>query len=183
MYPPPRPVPPRHGMPAGGVVAAHCAGGEGGVQFGARRGPLSRPVRGVPAVAEQDPVAGVAVRVRTHQRQGLREGAGPGQVEAREGETGRRGVDVRVGEGRGDQGPFEVDHLVGTAREGVGRPFGAHPGDAPAFDDHRGGERIGGAVDVSTAQQHGAVFALGHGTSLPPARERSGPRPLGAAVR
>lgn len=112
-------------------------------------------------MAEDDPVGGVRGRVRTNEIEGLGKGAGAGEIQTGEGQAGRCGVDVRVGERRSDQRPFEVDHFVDAAREGVGGPFGAHPGDMAAFDDHGGGEGVGGAVDVSTAQQHGAVFALG----------------------
>ncbi|SCD90411.1 hypothetical protein GA0115245_12271, partial [Streptomyces sp. di188] len=66
-------------------------------------------------------------------------------------------MDVRVGERRGDQRPVEVDHLVDTVREGVGRALGPHPGDLAALDDHRGGEGVGGAVHLSTAEQDGGA--------------------------
>lgn len=138
-------------------------------------------------MAEDDPVGGVRGRVRTNEIEGLGKGAGAGEIQTGEGQAGRCGVDVRVGERRSDQRPFEVDHFVDAAREGVGGPFGAHPGDMAAFDDHGGGEGVGGAVDVSTAQQHGAVFALGggalgHDTSLPPARSGAVRTPSGPAA-
>lgn len=121
------------------------------------------PPRGVPAVPDEHPVPGVRGAVGAYEREGVGERSGAGQVESGEGEAGRGGVDVRVGERRGDEGAFEVYGLVDTRGEGVGGAFGAHPGDPAAFDDHRGGEGVGGAVDFSTAQQHGAGFALGGG--------------------
>ncbi len=52
--------------------------------------------------------------------EGRLQGGGAGQVEAGEGQTGGGGVHMGVGEGRGDQGAVEVDHLVHTIGERVG---------------------------------------------------------------
>lgn len=114
-------------------------------------------------MSEENVPGRAPVGERTDEAEGLGQGAGAGEVEPRQGQAGGGGVHMGVGERRGDQGAFEVDHLVHAAREGVGGSFGPHPGDMSAFDDHGGGERVGGAVDVSAAQQHGAVFggALG----------------------
>lgn len=154
------------------------------VELGARGVAPLGPAGGVPAVSEQNVPGRAPVRERTDEAEGLGQRAGAGEVEPRQGQAGGGGVHMGVGERRGDQGAFEVDHLVHAAREGVGGPFGPHPGDMPAFDDHRGGERVGGAVDVSAAQQHGAVFggalgggALTHGTSLAPVGRRPMPGP------
>ncbi|CAO0826804.1 hypothetical protein SMICM17S_08454 [Streptomyces microflavus] len=149
------------------------------VELGARGVALLGPPCGVPAVPEEDVGCGVPVRERTDEAEGFGERAGAGEVESGQGQAGRGGVDVGVGERRGDQGALQVDDFVDAGGEGVGGPFGSHPGDMPAFDDHRGREGVGRAVDVSPAQQQGAVFggalgggALGHGTSLAPAGDR-----------
>lgn len=166
------------------------------VEFPARRGALLGPAGRVPSVTEDHRAVRLVARERADAFEGFGKRARPGEVEPGESESGRRGVDVGVGESGGDQGPLQVDHLVDTAREGVGRPLGPDPGDMAAFDDHRGGERIGGAVDVSTAQQHGAVFALGAVLSVmgtvsrlpgqvrppPPPRRRAGALRRAAAV-
>lgn len=64
-------------------------------------------------------------------------------------------MDVRVGEGGGHERPAEIDDLVDTLREGVGRAFGTDPGDVAAFDDHRRGEGVGGAVYFAPAEEDG----------------------------
>lgn len=97
--------------------------------------------------------------------EGRLQGGCVGQVEAGQGEAGGGGVDVGVGERGGDQGTVQVDDLVDPVREGVGGALGAHPRDLAPFDDHRGGEGIGGAVDLSAAEEDGLGLgaALTHG--------------------
>ncbi|CAM5647507.1 hypothetical protein SALBM217S_09618 [Streptomyces griseoloalbus] len=125
------------------------------VEFRARGGPAAGPAGGVPAVPEEHPVVGAGGGELPHPGEGVLQGGGGGQVEAGEGEPGGGGVDVRVGERGGDERPVEVDHLVDTVREGVGGALGTHPGDLSALDDHRGGEGVGGAVDLSATEQDG----------------------------
>lgn len=152
------------------------------VEFGARRRASAGPAGGVPAVTEEDPVGGAGGGEVPYEGERGVQGGGVGQVEAGEREARRGGVHVCVGERRGDQCAFEVHDLVDPVREGVGRALRADPGDLPAFDDHRGGEGIGGTVDFSTAQQHGVRRggALTHGEQSRPCRDplRAGGRQI-----
>src|SRR5690606_25524406 len=141
------------------VDAAQVEGAPAGgrVEFGAGGGTAAGPARGVPAVAEQDPVVGAGRGEVPYAGERGLQGRGVGQVEAGEPAAGGRGVDVRVGERRGDQRAVEVDHLVDAVGEGVGRSLGADPRHLAALDDHRGGEGVGGTVDLSAAEQDGAA--------------------------
>lgn len=113
-------------------------------------------------MAEQDAVVGAGRGKVPYESEGRFEGGGVGQVEAGESEPGGGGVHVRVGERGSDQGAVQIDNLVDPVREGVGGPFGTDPGDLSTLHDHRGGEGIGGAVNLSSTEQDG----LGHDAGL-----------------
>ncbi len=116
-------------------------------------------------MAEQDAVGRAGGGEVPDQGQGRLQGRRVGQVEAGEREAGGRGVDVCVGERRGDKTAVQVDHLVDAVGERVGGALGANPGDLAALHDHRGREGIGGTVDFAAAEQDGRRFggALTHG--------------------
>lgn len=116
-------------------------------------------------MAEQDPVGGAGGGEVAYEGEGRVQGGRVAEVEAGEREAGGGGVHMGVGEGRGDQRAFQVHDLGDPVGEGVGGALRADPGDLTAFDDHRGGEGVGGTVDFSTAQQHGVGRggALTHG--------------------
>lgn len=132
------------------------AAARGRVEFRAGRRAASGPAGGVPAVTEKDPVVRAGGGEVPYGGEGRVEGGSGGQVQAGEGETGGRGVDMGVGERGGDERAVQVDDLVHPLGEGVGGTFGTHPGDLSALDDHRGRERIGGAVDLPAAEEDGA---------------------------
>ncbi len=106
-------------------------------------------------MTQQDPVVGAGRGELADTGEGGLQGGGAGQVETGQGKAGGGGVHMGVGEGRGDQGAVEIDHLVHAVGEGVGRALGTDPGDVSRLDDHRRGEGVRGAVDLAAAEQDG----------------------------
>ncbi len=125
------------------------------VQLRTRRGATAGPAGGVPAVSEQDAVVRAGGGEVPHEGQGGLERGSGGQIESGEREAGGSGVHMRIGERRSDQCAVEVDHLVDPVHEGVRGPLRPHPGNLATFHDHRGGERIGRTVNLSTTEQDG----------------------------
>ena len=106
----------------------------------------------VPAEAEDDRQP-VEPRVRGERVERLVERAAAGEVERRRGEAGLREVHVGVDEGRGDQPAVELDDPVGVVLEVHRRVVVAGPDDRAVLDAEGGGVRVGGRVDVATAEQ------------------------------
>ncbi len=136
-----------------GEVQGAATGGL--VEFGTRGRAATGPAGGVPAVAQQDAVVRAGCGEVADQGEGCRQGGRAGEVESGQGEPRGGGVHMGVGEGGGDEGAVEVDHLVHAVGEGVGRALGADPGDLAALHHHRGREGVGGAVHLAAAEEDG----------------------------
>ncbi len=154
------------------------------VDRAAVRGPVDllageRPLLGpdglVPALAQDDRGGGGA-GVRREGVERLVQAGDPGEVHADRGEPGLGQVRVGVHEGRGDQPAVELDdpvRVVGEVHRGVVVP---RPDDRAVLDAEGGGVRVGGRVDVATAEQdasHLPILTAGARTGRAPPRARA----------
>ncbi len=129
--------------------------GRGPVQRGARREPLARPARLVPA-APRDPLPRTEPRRRRGHHPGdlvLGAGRGQFQLEPRAGQ--QHEMAVPVDQARQHGAAAKVDRVLAGSRVDVGAPTREH--DSPIADDQRVHHRAGGIqrVDPPVGQEHG----------------------------
>jgi hypothetical protein len=122
-------------------------------------------------VAEHDPSPpGTAERLDPVQA--LRQGGAAGEVEPFQEDARRGRVHVCVDECRGHQAAVEVDHLVGTVSQAVGRVLAAEPADRGAIDEH-GGRAVSGVERGAGKDRAVAVERGRHRDILPSKMERT----------